>query len=206
MAASLAALRISTRARPLRSHASPFFHEDPFEKAPDLKAAPKGAFLRQIAVVHRAAPKPSAHNLKIKKLARRWFDELWNKRNGDALPRLMHPAAVGDTEGGMVTGHAEFYYKLHGPLLAAFPDLKVTVDGIVVAGNDAVVRWTLTATHAGEMMTIPASNRRVSVGGMTWLRYDDDGKVVAGWDRWNAAGLFNCLRYGLSSATVKIIG
>jgi steroid delta-isomerase-like uncharacterized protein len=147
----------------------------------------------------------TADPAKIRKLAKKWFDELWNKRNGDALPRLMHPEATGDTEGGSVKGHAEFYYKLHGPLLAAFPDLKVSVDGIVAEGNNAVVRWTLTATHGGDMMGITASNRRVSVGGMTWLQYDDEGKVVAGWDRWNAAGLFACLRSGVSSATVKVL-
>src|SRR5436190_12328833 len=103
----------------------------------------------------------TADPAKIRKLAKKWFDELWNKRNGDALPKLMHAEAVGDTEGGTVTGHAEFYYKLHGPLLAAFPNIKVAIDGIVAEGNDAVVRWTLTATHTGDMMGIPASNRRI---------------------------------------------
>jgi steroid delta-isomerase-like uncharacterized protein len=151
-----------------------------------------------------ARPVAAIDSAKTRKLARRWFDELWNKRNGDALPRLMHTAAVGDTEGGMITGHAEFYYKLHGPLLAAFPDLKVTIDGIVAEEADAVVRWTMTATHAGDMMGIQASNRKIRVGGMSWLRFDTDGKVIAGWDRWNAAGLFAGLRSGVSSATVKV--
>jgi steroid delta-isomerase-like uncharacterized protein len=174
--------------------------------------AKKASRSKARATVHRAkssrpkAPRAAAANpAKIRRLARLWFEELWNKRNGDALERLMHPAAIGDTEGGTVTGHAEFHYKLHGPLLAAFPDLKVSIDGIVVDADDAVVRWTLTATHSGDMTGIPASNRRISVGGMTWLRYDADGKVIAGWDRWNAAGLFACLRDGASFATVKVL-
>jgi steroid delta-isomerase-like uncharacterized protein len=177
------------------------------KKRPVAKPRPKARSKTPTArkPVKRAARPAADRTTQIRKLARRWFEELWNQRNGDALTRLMHPAAVGDTEGGTVTGHAEFYYKLHGPLLAAFPDLKVSVDGIVAEGDDAVVRWTLTATHGGDMMGIPASNRRVSVGGMTWLRYDDDGKVIAGWDRWNAAGLFACLRGGSSFATVKVL-
>src|SRR5437870_5454462 len=99
--------------------------------------------MKKIRAKKRPAPKPRAKTrpaptkkksssaadpTKTRKLAKKWFDELWNKRNGDALPRLMHAEAVGDTEGGAVKGHAEFYYKLHGPLLAAFPDLKVSVD------------------------------------------------------------------------------
>lgn len=138
----------------------------------------------------------------IKKLARRWFDELWNRRNGSALVELMHPSAVGDTEGGTVAGHDEFYQKLHSPLLGAFPDLRVTVDDVLADGNDAAVRWTLNATHSGDTLGMPASNRRVSVSGITWLRYRD-GLVVKGWDRYNASGLMAYLKDGSSCATVR---
>lgn len=171
-------------------------------RAKQRPAAKSRAQARPVKAKKSAA---AADPAKTRKLAKRWFDVLWNKRNGDALPKLMHTEAVGDTEGGSIKGHAEFYYKLHGPLLAAFPDLTVEIDGIVADGSDAVVRWTLTATHSGDIMGIQASNRRVSVGGMTWLRFDDDGMVIAGWDRWNAAGFFACLRSGVSSATVKVL-
>jgi steroid delta-isomerase-like uncharacterized protein len=136
-------------------------------------------------------------------LARRWFEELWNKRNGDALPGLMDPAATGDTEGGSVTGYDEFYQKLHAPLLGAFPDLRVTIDGVIAQDNQAAVRWTLQATHGGDTLGLPATNRRVSISGITWLRYKN-GKVVAGWDRWNANGLMAYLRDGTQCATVRM--
>jgi hypothetical protein len=47
-----------------------------------------------------------------------------------------------------------------------------------------------------------ATNRGVSVSGITWFRFKN-GKVVAGWDRWNAGGLMTYLRDGTACATVR---
>ncbi len=142
---------------------------------------------------------------KTERLARRWFEELWIKRNGDALAELMHPDAVGDTEAGEVRGHQQFRDLLHRPLLAAFPELDFTIEDIVADDHNAAVRWRFKARHGGELMGIPKSERRLSVSGMTWLRYNDAGQVIQGWDRWNATGMIAHLRDGSCCATVKAI-
>ena len=138
----------------------------------------------------------------IKTLVRRWFDELWNRRNPAVLKELLDPAAVGDTEGGRISGHAEFLAKLHSPLMGAFPDLHVTLDDIIADGDNAAVRWTFEATHGGGTLGIPATNRRVKVSGMSWITCKN-GRLIAGWDRWNSNGLMAFLNNGTKCATVR---
>jgi steroid delta-isomerase-like uncharacterized protein len=138
----------------------------------------------------------------IKAVVRRWFEELWNQRNPEVLKDLLDPAATGETEGGRISGHQEFISKLHAPLIGAFPDLRVTLDDIVADGDNAAVRWTFEATHDGDTLGIPASKRRVKVSGMSWLQCKD-GRLVAGWDRWNSNGLMCYLKDGTKFATVR---
>jgi steroid delta-isomerase-like uncharacterized protein len=138
----------------------------------------------------------------IKAIVRRWFEVLWNQRNPAVLNELLHPEAVGETEGGRVSGHTEFIQKLHSPLMGAFPDLRVTVDDIIADGDSAAIRWTFEATHGGDTLGIPATNRRVKVSGMSWMRCKE-GRLVAGWDRWNSSGLMSYLKDGAKCATVR---
>ena len=147
-------------------------------------------------------PSSKTSNDKIVALVRRWFEELWNKRNPDILNELLDPNAVGETEGGRISGHAEFIQKLHAPLMGAFPDLRVTLDDIIADGDSAAVRWTFEATHGGDTLGVPATNRRVKVSGMSWVRARN-GRLIAGWDRWNSTGLMSYLTDGAKCATVR---
>ncbi len=177
--------------------------------APKARAA-KGRTTarRAVAQPRRATRKPTAAKrpsfLDPKSIARRWMEEIWNKRHRGVLAELMHPAATGVTEGGTVTGHADFYAKLHDPLLAAFPDLRMNVDGMVAEGDEVAIRWTITATHQGEFAGLPASNRRVRFTGVTWFRCKE-GKVVVGWDHFNAGALIACLKDGAQAPTVTLV-
>jgi predicted ester cyclase len=71
---------------------------------------------------------------------------------------------------------------------SAFPDAHWTIDDIVVEGDKAAVRYTITGTHKGELMGIPATNKKVTV----WVIGIDrmaGGKVVEAWDRMDTLGL-----------------
>ena len=62
----------------------------------------------------------------------------------------------------------------------------MTLDDIVADGDKAAVRWTFEATHGGDTLGIPATNRRVKVSGMSWVECRN-GRLVAGWDRRSSA-------------------
>ena len=126
-------------------------------------------------------------------LARRWFEEVWNQRRTDTIDELLTDESVSHTDSGPLRGKREFKERAHAVFLSAFPDLRMTVEGTVAEGDEVVVRWSVTATHGGDGLGFPATGRKVSFRGMTWIRYSG-GKMVEGWDCWNQAGLIQSLR------------
>jgi predicted ester cyclase len=140
-----------------------------------------------------------------KDLTLRWFDEIWNRKNPEVIRELMDTEGVGCTEGGEVVGPEAFVEQMFVPLHEAFPDLRLTLHGVIVEGEESVVRWTAAATQAGPLLGIAATGKKVTFSGMTWLRFRD-GKVVEGWDRWNLHGLLALLTTGGEAATVKCVG
>ena len=123
--------------------------------------------------------------------ARRWMNEIWNERNEGTIDELMAPEAVGHVESGTVVGSGPFK-EYRAALLAAFPDLRITVEDAISRDDAVVVRWRVTGTHGGDGLGIPATGREVSFGGMTWFRLEN-GRAVEGWDSWNMGGLLASL-------------
>lgn len=68
---------------------------------------------------------------------------------------------------------------------AAFPDLRVTDEEVLVAGDRAVLRWSGTGTHDGDQLGVPATHRTVRMTGIDILRVED-GRVVERWGEANA--------------------
>ena len=130
-----------------------------------------------------------------RRLARRFFQEVWNDRRDSTVDELLDPGIVGHMEGAEFTG-TETYKQARRALLAAFPDFRVTVEDTAADGDHVVVRWSVNGTHAGDGLGIPATKRQVSFRGMTWLTFRD-GRVVEGWDSWNQGALLTGLRQPL---------
>lgn len=120
-------------------------------------------------------------------LARQWFDQVW-KPGGEAVARdMLAPDALGHMEGGDVRGVDEFL-AVRAQLLAAMPDMVIHADDLIGQGDDVAVRWTVTATHAGEGLGFSATHQKLRFRGITWLRFSD-GRLVEGWDAWNQGQL-----------------
>ena len=69
-----------------------------------------------------------------------------------------------------VTELAKVFYS-------AFPDIALTVEDAVADEEKAAVRFSATGTHTGELMGLPPTGKRISIGGMCLLRIAD-GKVT----------------------------
>jgi steroid delta-isomerase-like uncharacterized protein len=117
------------------------------------------------------------------------IEKFWNQQNVNALDETHRPDALAHLP--IIPGHPlPFYMYKHVCLLhlAAFPDLRITVDDIIAEGDKVVARWTATGTHQGELMGIPASGKHVSFAGMTVHRFADD-KIVENWWTYDAMGM-----------------
>ena len=120
-------------------------------------------------------------------IARRWFQEVWVAGGESTVDQLMAPDAIGWMEGRTVKGPPDFK-EARRTLLHVFPDIVMKVEDTIEQDSRVAVRWLATATHRGEGLGVPPTNRRVSFRGMTWFEIRD-GKIVRGWDSWNVGGL-----------------
>jgi steroid delta-isomerase-like uncharacterized protein len=126
------------------------------------------------------------------RIARRWFEEVWNARRDETVDELMPPHSVGHMEGGDVRGPGDFK-AARREFMTAFPDIRVTVEDTVGDGEKVVVRWAASGTHRGEALGLTPTNSPVRFRGMTWLTIRD-GKIVEGWDAWNQGKLIEEMR------------
>ena len=103
-----------------------------------------------------------------KALFERFVDEVFNKKNVAVLDELM--AFTVDEHKEEITA-----------FLGAFPDLHVTVEDLIAEGDKIVGRVTLTGTHQGELMGIPATGKKVSFSEILIVRISN-GKAVEQWE------------------------
>lgn len=65
-------------------------------------------------------------------------------------------------------------------LLYAFPDIQVTVDDTIAAGDKIVFRNTVTATHQGSYRGLPPTGNKINYREIFIVRFAG-GKVAEGW-------------------------
>jgi steroid delta-isomerase-like uncharacterized protein len=70
----------------------------------------------------------------------------------------------------------------------AFPDVRITVDDVIAAGDKVVLRWHSEGTHRGELAGLAATGAHGSVTGIS-IDHWKDGKVVETWTEWDNLGL-----------------
>jgi len=111
-------------------------------------------------------------------IARRWFNEVWNNKNASAITELMAPDAVGHLEGPVpkIIGPGQFI-EFHKQMLAALPDVKVTILKSLANDTETCLLW-----------QAQAHNGAVVFRGSTWIRVVD-GKITEGWDCWDHGAL-----------------
>ena len=66
-------------------------------------------------------------------------------------------------------------------LLAALPDLDLRLDDAIERDGMLALRYSLSGTHDGELMGVPATGNHVDVTGMTFMRFEG-GRIA---ERWN---------------------
>jgi steroid delta-isomerase-like uncharacterized protein len=72
-------------------------------------------------------------------------------------------------------------------LRAAFPDMRVTTDVVVVQGDTAAVAWTVEGTHRGAFDGVAATGRRAIWEGISIVRVAC-GRIVEAWNTSDGLG------------------
>ena len=76
---------------------------------------------------------------------------------------------------------------------AAFPDLRMEPQDVLVSGNKAVARVRATGTHQGEFLGMPATGNSVDVQLIDITRFGDDGLAREHWGVFDALALMQQL-------------
>lgn len=128
-------------------------------------------------------------------IAVRFFDSVWNKGDFSVLDTLIAPDADDhSTVGGVPKtekGSASFR-AIVSMFRAAMPDIRLTIDDEVFAGDKVVHRWHLEGTDTGGVMGMPPSGKKLRLAGTTIVRMRD-GKIVERWANVDELGLLQQL-------------
>ena len=77
-------------------------------------------------------------------------------------------------------------------LLAAFPDLRFTIEDQIVTDDKVAMRWVAVGSHSGALGSVPATGRQVRINGLILDRVVDE-KVVERWEQWDQFGMLQQL-------------
>jgi predicted ester cyclase len=83
---------------------------------------------------------------------------------------------------------------------AAFADIEIRVEDLLVDGNAIAWRWTLTGTHVGPFAGLTPTGRRATLRGVNFQRLEGD-RVV---EHWTLVDVFGALA-GLRGEGVGVV-
>ncbi|MGB7284834.1 MAG: ester cyclase [Candidatus Acidiferrum sp.] len=117
-------------------------------------------------------------SIETKTVVRRLYEEVWNKRRLEIVNELISPShALHDPH---LTGSAvgpDAYKRVCTQFIAAFPDLRFSVEDYISEKDKVVASWVISGTHKREFRGIPATNKKVSVEGVT-INHVANGKIM----------------------------
>ena len=130
----------------------------------------------------------------------RLYHSVWNERRFEFIEKVIAKShALGDpTLLGAAVG-PQAYRRQVERFLKGIPDLKFNIDETVSEKDKLAVAWTITDTHRGELLGIPATNKKLAVGGIT-IHQIADGKILESTVVWDViafmqqVGIANPLR------------
>ena len=91
-----------------------------------------------------------------------------------AVNSVDHNAMPGQKPG--LAGMKEFASILK----TAYPDMKSTIEDMRIDGDNLIARFRMTGTNSGPFMGMPATNKKIDVMGIDWVKWEN-GKFTEHW-------------------------
>ena len=116
------------------------------------------------------------------------FGEAVNGGNLSAIRDLVAPNAIDHDPAPDQGNGPEGFIKFFTMLRTAFPDLKIAVDHMVADDDNVAFAYTVTGTHSGDFLGVPATGKTISARGMQITRFEN-GKQVERWGSSDQLGI-----------------
>lgn len=124
-------------------------------------------------------------------IAQTWA-RAWDDGDVDALDGLLAPGFTRRTQGSDAALSAADLKKEILATREAFPDLRTTIEEILLDGNRVAIFWTSTGTHQAELLGIPATRRQVVTYGSNLCTLSD-GRLTDEQVTWDPRHLLSAL-------------
>ena len=123
----------------------------------------------------------------------RLYEDVWNGANPDTADELVHEEyLIHDRDLAAEMQGPELYKALASGTRDVFPDMTITIEDMVTAGEKIALRWTMTGTHQGMMFGVESTGRQVELTAIEINRFED-GKLIETWTQSDQLGLMHQL-------------
>jgi steroid delta-isomerase-like uncharacterized protein len=114
--------------------------------------------------------------------------EAVNSGNLDALHEVFAPTAVDRDPDPNQGAGPEGFIRFFTGFRAAFPDLNISVEQLVADDDNVAIAYTVTGTHKGDFLGIPATGRQIKARGVQIARFEN-GQIVERWGSSDQLGI-----------------
>jgi len=122
-------------------------------------------------------------NIENKSMVRRYYEEVLNNRQLQALDELVDPNFLSYLPDGTGIG-SEIYRQTIIGTLAAIPDLRVTIEDQIAEDDKVMTRWKAEGTPQVEFAGIKPNGKSITVTAIHVHRLQN-GKLVELWEAIN---------------------
>lgn len=123
-----------------------------------------------------------------KLVARQFVERFLNTADPAVLDDLTTPGYIDhDLPSGITPRQSVTVFR------AAFPDARFTVEDVIGESDRVAVRYRIEGTHTGDFFGMPASGKRIRIGGISIYRLSG-GRLTEAWVQYDQAGLMGQLQ------------
>ncbi len=124
-----------------------------------------------------------------KELVKKFYQEVWNERKAQCVEKYLSPShALVDPNATDTKTGPEAYKEVLTRFMRAFSNLKFEVQEMVGEKDKVVASWAITGVHTGEYNGLPATNKKITVEGIS-IHQIADGKIMDTYSVWDTLGL-----------------
>jgi steroid delta-isomerase-like uncharacterized protein len=128
----------------------------------------------------------------IERLVQRWTKEGIAEGRLDTFDQLLSEDVL-DRSGPTLSQGIEPFKARAAAVRAAFTDIDIRLEDLVVDGDAIAWRWALTGTHVGAFAGVAPTGRRITLEGVNFQRLKG-GRVVEHWTMVDVFGATQALR------------
>jgi steroid delta-isomerase-like uncharacterized protein len=114
------------------------------------------------------------------RIVRRIYEQVFDRHNLEVVDELYAANFVYHSPGNPDFDR-EGLKGAFATYLAAFPDVRMTIEDMFAAGDRVAVRFTCYGTHQGQFMGVPPSGKQVTMTAILIHRLAN-GKMVEDWE------------------------